>query len=161
MSTLDEMFERLEARRNKPSVRMRRMWYRVKTRYMKIVTWPRRAREKHRKGYNYESLWGLDSYLAEMLGRAFRELADVTHGYPSNLTKGDIYNPTREATDEAFEEWQRILREIASGFERYAEEENYDDPDYVKNFKEDADERHDAVKNSLSLMAEWYPSFWD
>jgi len=154
-NSLDEMFENLNRNRNKPKRIIRRNWTRVTRFGRKIRTWPRRSIEMHKKGFNYESLWSFDLYLAKLLADAFNELADTAHGFPAHLNKGDYFNPSGEESDAAFEEWKEILREISAGFKRYIQEEDYD------NYEQDHLERGVAIKNSLKLMTEWYPHFWD
>ncbi len=151
----EEFFEHLKKRNKKPLVRLRRGWYRFTAFVVKIRTWPRRSFQTYRKGYNYESLWSFDLYLAKLLADAFNELADMAHGFPATLNKGDFYSPSGKESAAAFEEWKSILREISAGFKRYTQEEDYD------NYQKDTDERQAAVKNSLELMTEWYPHFWD
>ena len=154
MTTTEELFAHLEERRKRPINRYwRQPMYQVKRKLLRVRTWPRRAYQRHTKGYDYEALWNMDEYLADLLARMFNDLAETNHGYPATMT---------------YAEWTSTLNEIAAGFEAYVDwedkwrsTEEVSDNEAFHRYNEKFDEAFKRVQFSLTLMREHWPSFWD
>ena len=80
-------------------------------------------------------VWNLDTTLAQILAQGIGRLREMDHGHPAGL---------------AHEDWLGILREMAAGFQQYADADlNCSDADY------------DKLNRSLDLLREWFPHLWD
>lgn len=124
--------------------------------------------QRGRHGYAHSDLWSFDTYLAEVIAKGCRELADISHGPPGALlfreevismitsiaaqtTAPTLSDETQiddspEAVAKADAEWREILGTIAFGMEVYAENEDSTNPEFQR---------------SLTLLAKWWGALWD
>lgn len=69
------------------------------------------------KGYCDFDIYDLDTYHTNMMIKALYEFADKTQSYPE---------------DTSYEDWVRIICEIANYFKESIEDDGFDDPEYQK-----------------------------
>ena len=115
-------------------------------------------RAKH--GWADPDTWGFDHYLAGVIAGGCRHLQDIAHGCPMELAHPDGFSENGmpiERTDgiDPFEEWKKILGQIAEGFEIYAKDEWWD-PD---NPNKDAE--HEKIVLAKELFIKYYGNLWD
>lgn len=154
------LLETLNKNIDHPYWKRRRLVTRINNFGVKIQHWPKLALQKHKKGYNYESLWDLDHYLAKLLADSIRELSVVTHGYPPDIVYPSNWDSlTPEQADESFEAWKNILVEIADGLQAYVDFDKMKIEPYT--YTEEFDKVMERVRNSFRLMGEHLPGMWD
>jgi|GEM_PF-2411052 len=113
--------------------------------WRRVRNLPRTLRFMHQRvtrGFSDRDLWDLDGYLAGVIAGASEELRKVAHGHPVETTP---------------EEWDAILRAIATGFAGYHDQRF-----------EDFDAHLDALGNPESsynrawdLFRQYFPSLWE
>jgi hypothetical protein len=83
------------------------------------------AYQRVRKGYDMTATWSIDYWFTELVPKMIRELAENTHGVPSEFSPDDS-----SPHEDALEKWQTKLREIADDLEAW---KNITDLDYSFN----------------------------
>jgi hypothetical protein len=123
--------------------------------------------QRGRRGYADSDLWSLDWYLSSWMPEALRKLAKEVNGCPSEL-----YDH-KAPTDHECHRWERVLREIADGFEASRKLQDMEEFDIVKKepkklTKEDMRKidierkRLGAVHNrGMDLFKKHYFGLWD
>ena len=144
-------------------------WYRfdekIKTFFRKL----RWMRQRAKYGWCDLDLWNLDYTLGNYIASSVNELANRTHGYPYGLDE---------------QEWDRILREIATSFYLGTNEDVWDNPyedkvsyktmysDLEKPERDVWDkffEREEGNRKSMEIrrqegfkvLMKWFPHLWD
>lgn len=100
--------------------------------WMRSVKW---GCQRARRGYSEADVWGLDYYLLRVMIGTVKELREITHGHPTDLTA---------------EKWDAILAEIVSGLEGVGDD-----------FWNVSEEQQKSFRKSLRLMAKHWFSLWD
>lgn len=76
------------------------LYRRLRHKYHPIFNWKMR-RQRGRRGWADCDVWGLHSYLTDVIIETVAEMRETAHTHPGGL---------------AFEEWLKILQEIEDGF---------------------------------------------
>jgi len=93
------------------------------------------------RGYADCNIWNLDCYLAKMIPKALRELADISHGCPPDFF--DLYG------EKGTEMWKQTLVSMAKGFESWESACDGDAPAL------------DSFARGSKLFIERFQSLWD
>ena len=109
------------------------------------------------RGWDDRVVWGIDTYLAEMIPQWMRKLKEDKHGFPAlmfgdnnwNKFSNDHFFPGTEET--AVRRYELILDTIIEGFETYAKAERYR--------RTPEDDR--KIDNAMKFFVEYFPTFWD
>ena len=120
-------------------------WHRIKYYFIDLKRNIMGFFHRGKHGYAKHDLWNFDHYLAGMLGKGIKELAEKSNGWPAQYKEF----PT-------FEDYQNMLLKMASGFTNYHENtfENYDN--------EEEDQRmRDNLSESLELFKKYFGTLWD
>jgi len=136
---------------------------RVKVRFHPIKSFKWRRQRAYR-GFSNEDWWSFDSHLARVIAAGCRKFIAEGHGYPMfpeetaawETSQGNAQETAESLraqfpADEQVARWNKILDEIASGFEGYADGEA----------SSVVDAQNPAFKRAMSLFAEWFPALWD
>jgi hypothetical protein len=131
------------------------------------------AYQRVSKGYDDKATWHVGYYLAETLPKIIRQLKEEGHGVPISMyTEESLFALSEKRlgsidkdgnyieTDEdkaASEKWDKILDEIAEGFECYLK---YDEKFGYKTPREE-DENYQKFQKALVLLKEYYEDLWD
>lgn len=121
--------------------------------YKPIVNFPSKAKcwyQRARYGYSYMDVWNLDSYLAEIISRAVRDLQKINHGYPGGLTE---------------KKWNAVLDKIAGTFELYLKSGDIWSADYdmhgAGNANKLSKQRHKEIEKGMQLFIKHFGDLWD
>jgi len=95
--------------------------------------------QRGKRGYADQDLWSLDTYLADWLPIAIRDLSRISHGYPTNLTE---------------KKWNDILEKMARGFEAHNKQFDLEEDMEFKKLKK-------IEKEGIKLFAKYFDSLWD
>ena len=97
--------------------------------------------ERGRRGYARSDTWNLYVYLAEIISKTTRDLANETHGYPPEF--------------ENSEDWVVVLRMISAGFGKVVEiEERFD-------YSSPTEEEQAQIDEAFDLMKRYFMYMWD
>jgi hypothetical protein len=125
-----------------------------------LMNW-RARRERGRKGFTESDVWSFDSYIAGVIAGGLRQLSERAHGYPMSMYPEDwgweeiqANEGDESASDQRFEQWQRILRRIADAFERYSKD------DYLT-LEEENEFKDGEFKEAMELFVKYFGNFWD
>jgi hypothetical protein len=131
------------------------------------------AHQRVFRGWDDRAVWHVGYYLSETLPGIIRQLKEVGHGFPvttyegaedypiSQMQLGSIdkdgnYIETEE-DKKASDKWDKILDDIAEGFECYLKyDENFD----YKTPREE-DENYKKFQHALDLLKKYYEDLWD
>lgn len=102
--------------------------------------------QRGRKGYSTVDVWGLDSYLIDVIAGSVNELRRINHGYPGELTA---------------EKWESILDTIVAGMNagrqlidlEFVTDDGIDH-DFELALKIEFDE-------AMDLLKAWFFGLWD
>jgi hypothetical protein len=141
-----------------------------------LFEWKRQIKwgwQRVSRGYDDRAVWHVGYYLSEILPPIIRQLKKVKHGFPVRMYEGAEDFPISEMelgsidkdgnyveTEEektAAEKWDKILDEIADGFEAYLK---FDEEFDYKTPRED-DENYKKFQRALDLLKEHYEDLWD
>ena len=113
------------------------------------------------RGWDDRVIWSIDYHLAKNIPVWMRELKVRHHGIPGRiLVPEDYVDESRRTSDETFQirinQWNKILEDIAKGFDAYLEIEDlpYASSDEVQTKMED-------FEKGFDLFREWFGDFWD
>jgi hypothetical protein len=131
------------------------------------------AHQRVSRGWDDKAVWHVGYFLAEMLPGIMRQLKEVGHGFPVTMYEGAEDNPISqmqlgsidndgnyietEEDKKASEKWDKILDDIADGFEcylKYDEEFDYKIP-------REEDENYRKFQYALDLLKKYYEDLWD
>jgi hypothetical protein len=131
------------------------------------------AYQRVSRGYDDKAAWHIGYYLSKTLPPIIRQLKEVGHGFPVRMYEGAENFPISQMelgsidedgnyieTEEektASEKWDKILDEIADGFEAYIK---YDEDFDYKTPREE-DENYKKFQRALELLKEYYEDLWD
>lgn len=163
--TTDEYLEKLDA--PKPfHVRVWRATYWPVWRFFdKIRSLPRETKwklQRARRGWSDADTWSIDGYFLDIIGPMIRKMRSYGNSYPGDLTGA-----------ETPEKWDKILDEMASGFElkrdweySYCEvmgvdKPDFKDPKFKEKFEAKNKEVDDKFNNSMALFTKWFGHLWD
>jgi hypothetical protein len=93
--------------------------------------------QRVRKGWCTEDVWSLDCHIAEVLSGALHELADISHGWPGEVSPW----PT-------FEQWQAYVHGVADRMGAWGK--NFCDEDTFK-----------TTQQAMREFAEHFGMWWD
>lgn len=131
----DEIFDRINPR---PILLRLGQWWRYDTGH-----WVIRPRIIHSylqragRGYSDRDTWDLRAYLVEVIAGSVERFAELTNGYPAELTP---------------EEWDDILNRISGGIRSAVQRLNDMDLD-----KEGQTQAEGDLRDSLGLFVRWLP----
>lgn len=137
-----------------------RTWHRATRRWKRLEQVPSKivnTYERARYGFGHRDLWSFDHYIAGVISKATKDLADTSHGYP--------------ATEEfpTFESWRDFLREISHDLDRYALD-SLDDlgittwdeiDDRFDEISESDYQRYHRGVDAMKRFSENFGSMWD
>lgn len=90
--------------------------------------WKRQTRWAYQRvfrGWDDRAVWSMDYHLSKVIGEMVRELQDIKCGVPMGMFEGlpyeneNNYSYSDESVKIAEERWDKILNDIAEGFEGY------------------------------------------
>lgn len=139
-------------------------WYRpdlkVKNFFRKVKwTW-----QRAKYGWCDRDLWDLEYTLGNYIASSTEKLAEITHGYPPNITE---------------EKWDNILKKISEDFYFGVNEDYYENPyeeewfnsltpekeELWKKLSDREIEIHKAMSdhlhNGFVALEKWFPHLWD
>lgn len=131
-----------------------------------IERWLRQLKyfwQRGRRGYGDDDLWSFDSYLAEMLPKALRQLAKEKHGCPAE------YYDDKAVGDESHK-WREELERMAQGFESaqhiiandsFAKFANRKNDQGYEHFKENEEEHYKRLHYSIDALKKNFFGLWD
>ena len=92
--------------------------------------------QRGRRGFSDRDVWSFDYYLADVISKGCRQLFEISHGYPFDLTE---------------EKWKAILDTLSNEF-----------ADYVK-MKDNADSKEFNKKMTtlFALFRKHFSHLWD
>lgn len=97
--------------------------------------------QRGKRGYSDCDVWGFDSYLAEIITNGCRQLAKQKHGYPQDLTE---------------EEWDKVINQIANGFEEYSKIMDHED-----GYNLTHEEFNKKLDDLFLLLRKYFVNLWD
>jgi len=125
------------------------------------------------RGWDDKATWHVGYYLAETLPGIIRQLKEEGDGVPIRMYEGEEGLPFSEKqlgsidkngnyveTEEdkkALEKWNKILDEIADGFDAYIK---FDESTHWGKSPEE-DENYVKFQRALDLLKEYYEDLWD
>jgi hypothetical protein len=117
------------------------------------------------RGWDDTACWNVGYYLAEILPPIIRQLKEVGNGVPMSMYEGfeevtlenGYIGFSDEADKIASERWDKILDEIADGFDSYIKF----DEKHVRPEEYEKDEDYQKFQRALDLLKEHYQSLWD
>jgi hypothetical protein len=115
------------------------------------------------RGWDDRAMWGVDMYIAKMIPGMMRQLKEWKQGLPNNVFEGlpyedeNNYSYSEESMIIASERWDKILDEIAEGFEIYYL--NSGDMIYYKD--EENLKKTEKYKKAFDLLRENFGSLGD
>lgn len=112
------------------------LYRRLRNKYTPIRRWKWR-RQRARNGYADNDVWGLHSYLAEVIIGSVAQLREIAHGHPVEIS---------------FEEWIQILQEIENGMRASQVAEQ------TGRFEEGGEEEFALA---FAHMQKWWYGLWD
>jgi hypothetical protein len=131
------------------------------------------ANQRVFRGWDDKAAWHVGYYLSETLPGIIRQLKKVKHGFPVRMYEGAEDFPISEMelgsidkdgnyveTEEekiAAEKWDKILDEIAEGFECYLKF----DEEFDYKIPREEDENYKKFQHALDLLKEHYEDLWD
>jgi hypothetical protein len=131
------------------------------------------AHQRVFRGWDDRAMWHIGYYLSETLPPIVRQLKEKGHGFPIRMYEGAENFPLSEMelgsidkdgnyveTEEekaASAKWDKILDDIAEGFECYLK---YDEKFDYKTPREE-DENYIKFQHALDLLKQYYEDLWD
>ncbi len=106
--------------------------------------------QRGKRGWADCDIWSLDYYLSSWLPEALRRLSERSHGCP-----GDLFDKKNKKNQ--CHKWNKILEEMAIGFEADRKIEDYIGNNYPKEYKKMKKLRD----RSFDLMKKYWNSLWD
>lgn len=109
------------------------------------------------RGWDDTMVWSIDYYLADLIPKLVRRLMETKHGTPfemfsENCKKDENGDPTDEEYEKAREKWNKVLEEIAEGFEEYKNNQDITDNSNIELKKFD---------KAFMLLKKHFGSLWD
>lgn len=132
---------------------LRRMWWRQLLEPLNPNEYRRKLKwfwQRGKRGYSDADVWNAHSHISTVIAGMSRHLADHADGYPAN--------PWDKKHELTMAKWQKVLRDIAKGFEAF-ETLIYDydlHPDSARSKKLQAE-----WDNAIVLLKKWYGGMWD
>lgn len=100
------------------------------------------AHQRVSRGWDDRAIWAVDMYLAKIIPEIMKQLKEDTYALPNQVFEGlpyeneNTYSYSEESMKIASERWDKILDEIAEGFEIYYQNEGemiyYEDEENLK-----------------------------
>ena len=112
------------------------------------------------RGWDDRVIWSIDYHLAKNIPVWMRELKLRSHSIPARISVPEDYvDENYNTSDETFQirinQWNKILEDIAKGFDSYLEIEDLPyDSDEIR-------EKRDDFEKGFDLLREWFGDFWD
>jgi hypothetical protein len=110
-------------------------WYRIADAKRNFISFFQRGKN----GYAKPDLWSFDVYLSKVIGKGVQELANNSHGHPSEL--------------KTLKEWTTILNKMSRGFLNYSNK--------VFSAKNYSSEDEKKLEESLELFKKHFLHLWD
>lgn len=109
------------------------------------------------RGWDDTMIWSVDYYLATLIPKLVRRLKEVKHGTPIEMfSKNSKINEGGDVPDEEYEKarekWNKILEEIAEGFEEYKNNQDTTDNSNIELKKFD---------KAFMLLKKHFGNLWD
>ena len=121
----------------------------------KLIPWciKRRVRfwwQRKTRGWDDSETWGLDHFLAAMIGPRIARLKELNNGYPCEIAAG-------YGDDEGPKKWDEILDKMVLGF-KLLEEDNcyFGEP----NWESKRDEEEKKIEEGLDIFRKYYRNLW-
>jgi len=131
------------------------------------------AHQRVSRGWDDKAVWHVGYYLSKILPGIIRQLKEKGHGFPVRMYEGGEDFPfsemqlgsidengnyiETEADKAAAEKWNKILDEIADGFEAYLK---YDE-EFDYKIPREEDENYIKFQRALDLLKKYYEDLWD
>lgn len=119
------------------------------------------AYQRVSRGWDDTAVWSIDYYLADLIPQLVKSLKENGNGLPGFAFEGLESNEEGSYTDEQWKiasaRWDKVLDEIAEGFESWKkfDEKVLHPEDYEK------DEDYQKFLKAMDLLKEHWGSFWD
>lgn len=97
------------------------------------------------RGWSDRDVWSLDRYLAQVVAGSVRQLRDVAHSYPVDMTP---------------QEWEQALTRIIEPLEIYAADRFYPD-ESINALAAREDKEYRDVVEAMHELASVFGSLWD
>lgn len=139
---------------------VKRMYIRQMLAPINPMEWKRKIKwfiQRGRRGYSDADVWNFHSYLSEIIAGGARELKKNHVGVPSMIAGGPFTKPERPI-EESSKEWEKILEEIAEGFE--ATEKLYFSYD-IKHGSKEWKALEKKSKLAFKHFEKYYGAMWD
>lgn len=107
----------------------------------------KRFYQRGKRGWADEDLWNFDAYLASVISGGLHGLADIAHGFPSDLREFE----DKQEVEELFQAWVDSLHRNADCIALYN----------AGNMRPDNPETLDEVHESLIWVVENFGDLWD
>jgi hypothetical protein len=140
---------------------------RLKRRIMAPRRWYYQARSfirRGRHGWARPDLWGMDSYICQLLGEMTASLKQQAHGHPCQATRSDSCGNVKDGPKCSCEQdWNDILDRISGPLLAYKSHWDWDREggETIEQFREREDKIISDAQDALRLMADHLPSLWD
>ena len=113
---------------------------RMKNKYQEKRYIKKNNKQRAKNGYGIVDLWGFNFFLADVISKGCKELAETAHGYPSD-----------EDECQSLENWKDILLAISLGFKLLDE----------TNYKEKTEQDKEDIDRAWRLFQKYFEGLWD
>ena len=113
---------------------------RLKNKHQEKINIKKNNKQRAKNGYGMADLWSFNFFLADIISRGCKELAETSHGYPSD-----------EDECQSFENWKDILLAISLGFKLM------DETNYTKRTEQETED----INRAWRLFQKYFEGLWD